>query len=107
MSLPEDASMAMAPRAASLQIENDEYAAFVGRSIRAHARRIGTGDVDALADMTGLAAELDTAISHAIARLRTAGYSWAEIAARLCVTRQAAQRPRRCRRCGTGRRQPG
>ena len=41
--------------------------------------------------MTGLATELDEAITQAVIGLRTAGYSWAEIAARLDVTRQAAQ----------------
>ena len=41
--------------------------------------------------MTGLATELDKAISQAVTGLRAAGYSWAEIAARLGVTRQAAQ----------------
>ena len=72
-------------------VENDEYASFVRRVIRAYAPRVAAGDVDALADMTGLATELDEAISQAITGLRTAGYSWAEIAARLGVTRQAAQ----------------
>jgi ribosomal protein S20 len=72
-------------------VENDEHASFVRRVIRAHARRVAAGDVDALADMTGLATELDKAISQAITGLRAAGYSWAEIAARLGVTRQAAQ----------------
>jgi hypothetical protein len=52
---------------------------------------VAAGDADALADMTGLATELDEMISHAVAGLRWAGYSWAEIAARLGVTRQAAQ----------------
>ena len=41
--------------------------------------------------MTGLATELDEAISQAVMGLRGAGYSWAEIAARPGVTRQAAQ----------------
>jgi predicted transcriptional regulator len=41
--------------------------------------------------MTGLATDLDEAISRAVAGLRKAGYSWSEIAARLGVTRQAAQ----------------
>jgi hypothetical protein len=41
--------------------------------------------------MTGLAAELDEAITQAVTGLRTAEYSWAEIAARLSVTREAAQ----------------
>jgi ribosomal protein S20 len=72
-------------------IENDEHASFIRRVIRAYARRVAAGDADALADMTGLASELDAAISQAVTGLRQAGYSWAEIAARLGVTRQAAQ----------------
>ena len=67
---------------------------FVRRVIHAHARRVAAGDVDALPDMTGLAAELDEAITQAVIGLRTTGYSWAEIAARLGVTRQAAQQRR-------------
>ena len=72
-------------------VENDEYASFIRRVLGAYARRIAAGDIDALADMTGLAAELDEVISQAVTGLRAAGYSWAEIAARLRVTRQAAQ----------------
>ena len=72
-------------------VENDEYGSFTRRVIRAYARRVAAGDVDALADMTGLATELDEAISQAVTGLREAAYSWAEIAARLDVTRQAAQ----------------
>ena len=42
--------------------------------------------------MTGLATELDEAIGRAMIGLRETGYSWAEeFAARLGVTRQAAQ----------------
>ena len=41
--------------------------------------------------MFGLAAEIDTAITEAVKGLRTFGYSWAEIGARLGITRQAAQ----------------
>ncbi len=52
---------------------------------------MAAGDPDALADRTRLAADLDVAISQAVAGLRKTGYSWAEIAARLGVTRQAAQ----------------
>ena len=40
-----------------------------------------------LADMTGLATDLNKAISQAVTGLRQAGYSWAQIAARLGVTR--------------------
>ena len=72
-------------------VENDEYASFVRRVMRAHARRVAAGDVDAPVDMTELATALDEAITQAVAGLRNAGYSWAEIAARLGVARQAAQ----------------
>jgi hypothetical protein len=73
--------------------ENDQYAAFLRRAIRAYSRRVGSGDIDALADMTRLAAHLDQAITEAVDALRTGptGYSWADIALRLGITRQAAQ----------------
>ncbi len=72
-------------------VENDAYAAFVRRIIRAHARRVATGDVEALTDMLALSVDLDTAIADAVTGLRAFGYSWAEIAARLGVSKQAAQ----------------
>jgi len=71
--------------------ENDEYAAFARRVIRAYRRRIMAGDIDAITGMARLADELDIAIHHAVTGLRSRGYSWAEIAARLGITRQAAQ----------------
>ena len=71
-------------------VENDEYAAFVRRIIRAYARRIATGDVEALTDMVGLSALLDEAIDQAVIGLRAHGYSWAEIGQRLGISRQAA-----------------
>ncbi len=72
-------------------VENDEYAAFARRIIRAYAKRVATGDVEALTDMVRLSAELDRAVGHAVTGLRAHGYSWAEIALRLGITRQAAQ----------------
>lgn len=72
-------------------VENTEYAAFARRILRAYARRISAGDIDALADITTLAADIDNAIGQAVIGLRGAGYSWAEIGLRLGVTRQAAQ----------------
>ena len=71
--------------------ENDEYAAFARRVLRAWARRVAAGDIDAITDMAAAAQELDDAMRQAVAGLRDKGYSWAEIAARLGVTRQAAQ----------------
>jgi ribosomal protein S20 len=72
-------------------VENDQYAAFVRRVLRACARRIADGDVEALTRMTDLASEIDTAIGQAVIGLRGSGYSWAEIGSRLGITRQAAQ----------------
>jgi hypothetical protein len=72
-------------------VENDAYSAFARRVLRAYARRIANGDIDALTLMTGLAADIDTAIANAVTGLRATGYSWAEIGARLGITRQAAQ----------------
>jgi hypothetical protein len=72
-------------------IENDEYAAFLRRVIRAFGRRIAAGDIDALADAAFLSDQLDTAIKAAVTGLRNKGYSWADIGRQLGVTRQAAQ----------------
>ncbi len=71
-------------------VENDDYAAFVRRIIRAHTRRVASGDIEALADLIALSAVLDEAIGQAVQGLREYGYSWGEIADRLGVTRQAA-----------------
>jgi hypothetical protein len=72
-------------------VENDEYAAFAHRVLRAYARRVADGDVEALTLILGLSAEIDSAISQAVTGLRGFGYSWAEIGSRLGITRQAAQ----------------
>ena len=72
-------------------VENDEYAACTRRIIRAYARRVATGDVEALTDMVALSALLDEAIGEAVTGLRAHGYSWAEIGDRLGSSRQAAQ----------------
>jgi hypothetical protein len=72
-------------------VENDDYAAFTRRILRAYGRRIATGDIEALTGMLGLSAEIDTAISQAVTGLHAFGYSWADIGSRLGITRQAAQ----------------
>jgi hypothetical protein len=75
----------------SRRVENDEYAAFAWRVLRAYSRRIAAGDIDALTGMADLAAEIDTAMAEAVTGLREQGYSWADIGTRLGITRQAAQ----------------
>ena len=82
---------ALTPKRSRPVVENDAYAAFAHRILTAYARRIATGDVDALPLLTGLSADIDTAIQAAVTGLRQRGYSWAEIGARLGITRQAAQ----------------
>ncbi|WP_432049537.1 hypothetical protein [Verrucosispora sp. NA02020] len=72
-------------------VENDEFAAFARRIIRAHGRRVATGDVEALRDLVALSAVIDEAITDAVVGLRAFGYSWAEIGQRLGISRQAAQ----------------
>jgi hypothetical protein len=61
------------------------------RVLRAYSRRVGEGDVEALALLLGLAGEIDTAMAQAVGGLRAYGYSWAELGSRLGITRQAAQ----------------
>ena len=72
-------------------VENDAFAAFARRIIRAHGRRVADGDVEALRDLVTLSTELDRAIGEAVIGLRAFGYSWAEIGSRLGISRQAAQ----------------
>jgi hypothetical protein len=72
-------------------VENDEYAAFLRRILAAYSRRVASGDIEAITAMAGIARDIDTALRDAIAGLRACGYSWADIAARLGVTRQGAQ----------------
>lgn len=78
-------------RAPRRPVENTDYAAFATRVIRGHARRIADGDIDGLTGLLRLSRELDAATQQAVDGLRRFGYSWAEIAARLGTTRQAAQ----------------
>lgn len=86
-----DVKASLTPKRSGRIVENDQYAAFVRRVIAAYSRRVAAGNIDAISDMTSVAAELDDAITEAVTGLRAAGFSWADIAARLGVTRQAAQ----------------
>ena len=72
-------------------VENDEYAAFLRRVIRAYSRRVAAGDVEAISTMVRLSDELEDATRQAITGLRACGYSWADIAMRLGITRQGTQ----------------
>ncbi|MQA78736.1 MAG: hypothetical protein GEV10_09715 [Streptosporangiales bacterium] len=72
-------------------VENDSYAAFIARAVRAHGRRIAAGDIDGLDQLLTLRCQLDNTLADAVTGLHGFGYSWAEITARTGTTRQAAQ----------------
>jgi DNA-directed RNA polymerase specialized sigma24 family protein len=72
-------------------VENDQYAAFLRRAIAAYSRRVASGDIEAITGMAALAGHLEDATRQAITGLRESGYSWADIAMRLGITRQGAQ----------------
>lgn len=59
--------------------ENDEYAKFVKRILRAYGKRIDI-DVDGLYLLLTMEGELKKAITTAVVGLKKAGYSWAQIA---------------------------
>lgn len=71
--------------------ETHEYVGFVRRAIRGLTRRVGKeADVEELPAMLQLAKDMDDAITLAVAGLIKQGYSWAEIASRVGITRQTA-----------------
>lgn len=72
-------------------VENDQYAAFARRIVRAYATRVAAGDVEALPGLLALSDEINAHVHEAVNGLRAFGYSWTEIANRLGITRQAAQ----------------
>jgi hypothetical protein len=74
-------------------VETPQFDAFVRRILRAYARRVAAGDVEALASLLGLSAEVDAVTRVAVAGLRAKpySYSWSEIASRLGTSKQAAQ----------------
>jgi hypothetical protein len=75
------------------EVETVQFDAFVRRILRAYARRVAAGDVEALASLTALSAEVDAVTRLAVAGLRGKpySYSWSEIADRLGTSKQAAQ----------------
>ena len=87
---PPDVNRTVTRKRRGRVVENDGYAEFLRRVLRAYARRIAVGDIDEFAQMTAIAAEMDQILRQAVAGLRAAGFSWADIAARTGTTRQAA-----------------
>jgi hypothetical protein len=88
---PSGVNKPLTPKRRTRVVENDEYAAFLRRVIRAYSRRVAAGDIEAITDMAHLAGQLEDATRQAVTGLRQLGYSWADIALRLGITRQGAQ----------------
>lgn len=68
----------------------------MARMIRAHRKRVATGDAEDLRDLVRLRDELDAAINDSAKALHDGtddapGLSWTEIATVLGVSRQAAR----------------
>jgi hypothetical protein len=71
--------------------DHGDYYAFARRLARAFGRRVANSDPNDLALLLALRDEVDEAITVAVKAQREAGFSWADIAAPLAMTRQAAQ----------------
>ncbi|MEV0723292.1 hypothetical protein AB0I37_11015 [Micromonospora purpureochromogenes] len=78
---------------AKRSVETTEFDAFVRRILRAYARRVAAGDIEALRSLAVLSTEVDAVTRLAVTGLRQPPYrySWSEIADRLGVSRQAVQ----------------
>jgi hypothetical protein len=72
-------------------VENAEYVSFTRRILRAYGRRVAEGDIEALRSLVLFPSDVDAVTRIAVKGLREFGYSWAEIADRLGVSRQAVQ----------------
>lgn len=74
------------------EVETLEYARMMRRMIAAYGRRVADADVEDLAELIALRAEVDQAIAYAVRTSRARhGRSWADIARATGTTRQAAQ----------------
>lgn len=68
------------------------YSGMVRRIIKAYGRRIAKADPTDLVLILAVRDELDAAIDEAVRGMRATGFSWAEIAAPLGISKQAAQK---------------
>lgn len=71
--------------------DHSQFVAFSKRILKALSRRMADADPYDLAELVELRNTVDAAIGAAVRGQRAAGFSWAQIAAPLGMTRQAAQ----------------
>lgn len=73
-------------------VETAEYASFMRRILKAHAKRCVNGDLDDLAELLKLRELLDQQIEYVITESRRShGRSWADIGQAAGISRQGAQ----------------
>jgi hypothetical protein len=77
--------------------EPDEFAAMTRRMVRALARRAGDADPAQFREVWAMLAEAEAAVTASVDSLRAKGFSWAEIAAEVGVTRQGMSQWRKRR----------
>jgi hypothetical protein len=87
---------ARAGRRAERVREPGEVAAMTRRMVRALARRVD-GDPAEFREVWGLLAEAEAAVTAAIDGLRAKGFTWADIAAEVGVSKQAVSQWRKRR----------
>lgn len=71
--------------------DHGQFAGMMRRMVAAYQRRIADADPYDLVLLMGLRDQLDEAIAKAVTSMHETGFSWAEIAEPLGITRQAAQ----------------
>jgi hypothetical protein len=75
----------------SAQTEAQKYGAFARRILRAMGRRVADRDIEALAVLAQLQADVAEQMQTSVDALLAHGYSWADIGAQLGISRQGAQ----------------
>jgi hypothetical protein len=72
--------------------DNGQFCDAVERMILAMGRRVASGDIHGLTALARLRSAVDGATKSAVTQLRAEhGYSWADVARPLAITRQSAQ----------------
>lgn len=71
--------------------DTEAFGRMMERMLHAYGLRVGAADMPDLQQLLALQEVLDDITADAILALRATGYSWADIAETMGVTRQAAQ----------------
>jgi predicted TIM-barrel enzyme len=94
--LPRAVNKSLTPKRPPRVVENDEYAAFLRRVIRAYSRRVAAGDIEAITDLAATAEEMDGEETILIiGTLRYTGTGWRTTGDALLASTAADQARRR------------